>query len=51
MAEVDHKKYLEEKKRRRKIHQRLKETKENQEIYHKLMGSDDDETPSLEVDF
>lgn len=35
--------YLERKKRLRKLHQRLKDTKENQEIYHKIMGSTHDE--------
>ncbi len=34
------KEYMERKKKLRKLHKRLVETKETQEIYHKIMGSD-----------
>ncbi len=37
------KQYMDRKKNIRKIHHRLKETKSNQETYHKLIGSRDDE--------
>ena len=40
MGDTDYEKeYLEKKKRLRKLHTRLKDTKEIQEIYHKIMGS------------
>jgi hypothetical protein len=35
--------YLSRKERLRKLHQNLKRTKEVQEIYHKIMGSDQDQ--------
>jgi len=41
--------YLEKKKKLRKLHQRLKDTKDNQEIYHKIMGSTHDDE-ATEVD-
>ena len=37
------KEYLARKKKLRKLHSRLKDTKEIQEIYHKIMGSVQDE--------
>lgn len=33
------KEYLKRKKKLRMLHDRLKDTKENQEIYHRIMGS------------
>ena len=36
------KEYLERKKRLRELHKHLKDTKEVQEIYHKIMGSSED---------
>lgn len=44
--------YLERKKRLRLLHQRLKETKSNQEIYHKIMGSivEDEASDSSETE-
>ena len=44
------KEYLERKKRLRKLHSRLKDTKEVQEIYHKIMGSNRDELSEGDVD-
>ena len=45
MGDVDYEKeYAERKKRLRKLHSRLKETKDIQEIYHKIMGSVENET-------
>ncbi|MDA3856003.1 MAG: hypothetical protein PF569_07100 [Candidatus Woesearchaeota archaeon] len=38
--------YLERKKRLRVLHQKLKDTKEVQEIYHKIMGSSQGEMDS-----
>lgn len=38
------KEYLERKKRLREIHRKLKDSKEIQEIYHKLMGCEEGET-------
>jgi len=35
--------YLARKKRLRKLHSKLKDTKEVQEIYHRIMGSNQDE--------
>jgi hypothetical protein len=41
MGDPDYEKdYLERKKKLRSLHKRLVETKETQEIYHKIMGSD-----------
>ena len=34
--------YLSKKKKLRSLHQKLRETKEVQEIYHKIMGSTED---------
>ncbi len=42
----DYKAYLERKKMLRKVHAKLKDTKEVQEIYHKLMGSQVGDDPS-----
>jgi hypothetical protein len=42
----DYNAYLERKKKLRKVHAKLKDTKEVQEIYHKLMGSQVGEDPS-----
>lgn len=40
MGDADYEKeYRKRKEKLRSIHKRLKETKENQEIYHKIMGS------------
>jgi hypothetical protein len=40
MGDADYEKnYLERKKRLRVLHQKLKDTKDVQEIYHKIMGS------------
>ncbi len=46
------KEYAERKKRLRKLHSRLKETKDIQEIYHKIMGSveNEDSAESSEED-
>jgi len=44
MGDIEYEKeYLERKKRLRELHSRLKDTKEIQEIYHKIMGSNQDE--------
>lgn len=45
------KEYLKRKKKLRMLHGRLKETKENQEIYHRIMGSQEgnDESDDAEV--
>lgn len=41
MGDADYEKaYLEKKKKLRILHQKLKDTKDVQEIYHKIMGSD-----------
>ncbi len=41
MGDIEYEKeYMERKKRLRKLHKRLKDTKHTQEIYHKIMGSD-----------
>lgn len=37
-----HNSYLNKKKKLRELHKRLRETKEVQEIYHKIMGSSED---------
>ena len=43
MSDTDyHSEYLSRKKRLRNLHKRLRETKEVQEIYHKIMGSSED---------
>ncbi len=44
------KEYLERKKRLRTLHKKLKDTKDVQEIYHKIMGSVEniDEDPEPE---
>lgn len=40
MGDSDYEKsYLERKKKLRQLHKKLKDTKEIQEIYHKIMGS------------
>ena len=40
MGDSDYEKtYIARKKNLRKLHQKLKDTKEVQEIYHKIMGS------------
>jgi hypothetical protein len=46
MAENDYEKeYMERKKRLRILHTKLKDTKEIQEIYHKIMGSSEGAEP------
>ncbi len=46
MAENDYEKeYMERKKRLRVLHTKLKDTKEIQEIYHKIMGSSEGNEP------
>lgn len=43
MTDADyHEDYISKKKRLRELHKRLRETKEVQEIYHKIMGSSED---------
>ena len=42
MGDVEYEKeYLDRKKKLRSLHSRLKATKDVQEIYHKIMGSQD----------
>lgn len=49
MGDPDYEKeYLSRKERLRALHSRLKETKKTQEIYHKIMGSNEDETETKE---
>ena len=44
MGDIDYEKeYLDRKKKLRKLHQSLKDTKHIQEIYHKIMGSSEGE--------
>jgi hypothetical protein len=54
MADNDYEKeYRERKKRLRELHSRLRDTKEVQEIYHKIMGSGEDnstEDPAEDLD-
>lgn len=51
MADLDYEKeYLEKKKRLRHLHTRLKDTKDVQEIYHKIMGSSEGDNTTDEVD-
>lgn len=45
------KEYLERKKKLRSLHKRLKDTKDVQEIYHKIMGSiENSDKDNSEVD-
>ncbi len=44
------KEYLERKKKLRGLHKKLKDTKEVQEIYHKIMGSAESSTDSDEAE-
>ncbi|MFW6225808.1 MAG: hypothetical protein ACOC3V_02465 [bacterium] len=49
MGDVDYEKsYFEKKKKLRVLHQKLKDTKKTQEIYHKIMGSETDDIQSQE---
>lgn len=51
MADIDYEKeYLERKKRLRHLHTRLKDTKDVQEIYHKIMGSAEGEGEAASPD-
>jgi hypothetical protein len=49
MGDSDYEKsYLERKKKLRQLHKKLKDTKEVQEIYHKIMGSGVENSDSSE---
>ena len=51
MGDVDYEKgYLSRKKKLRMLHQRLKDTKRSQEIYHKIMGSADSTSDDQSLD-